>query len=173
MILRKLGKNMAKKAITLQLEEDLYRQAQAHFKAKGLDFDAGISQLLEQAVKPKKPAKAQHHYRKALSAIPFYVDYQGAKAEVYWRKRNELAISAGAILVKEAPLNKDGSLGFAARFALNLRQEHADAIDQGRTTKTVVLKSVNEVGHFLYFAGTNSWLQLKDEDGHTLDELSR
>ena len=30
------------------------------------------------------------------------------------------------------------------------------------------LKSVNEVGHLLYFAGTNSWLILKDQAGQTL-----
>jgi hypothetical protein len=38
------------------------------------------------------------------------------------------------------------------------------------TTEDVVLKSVNEVGHFLYYAGTNSWLVLKDKDGKTIDE---
>lgn len=36
-----------------------------------------------------------------------------------------------------------------------------------------MLRSVNEVGHLLYFAGTNSWLVLRDDAGRTLDELSR
>ena len=38
------------------------------------------------------------------------------------------------------------------------------------TTEDIVLKSVNEVGLFLYFAGTNSWLELVDENGKTLNE---
>ena len=36
-----------------------------------------------------------------------------------------------------------------------------------------MLRSVNEVGRLLYFAGANSWLVLCDDAGHTLGELSR
>jgi len=39
-------------------------------------------------------------------------------------------------------------------------------------TADVKLRSVNEVGTFLYFAGTNSWLQLKSPEGKTLNELT-
>ena len=61
----------------------------------------------------------------------------------------------------EAPLNKDGSLGFGARFALTLRQEQADKIKDNVTTEDIILKSVNEVGHFLYFAGNKQLASLK------------
>ncbi|OJG34366.1 hypothetical protein [Enterococcus cecorum] len=53
-----------------------------------------------------------------------------------------------------------------------MRQEQADKIKDNVTTEDIILKSVNEVGHFLYFAGTNSWLVLKDENGKTIDEYS-
>lgn len=123
--------------------------------------------------KPKRPGqKAQHRFKKEFATIPFYVDDFNSKATVYWQKRNEFRILAGATLVPEAPLNKDGSLGFGARFALTLRQEQADKIKDNVTTEDIFLKSVNEVGHFLYFAGTNSWLVLKDENGKTIDEYS-
>ena len=88
-------------------------------------------------------------------------------------KGPSLRVLAGATLRAEPSLNRDGSLGFAARFALRLREEHADAISGARTTEDIVLRSVNEVGHLLYFAGTNSWLVLRDDAGRTLDELSR
>lgn len=120
----------------------------------------------------KKPAKAQHRWNKAVSEIPFYVDHAGAKGTVYWQKRNELLLKKGAVLLMEAPLNKDGSEGFGVRFAKQLRQEHEDQVKDGRTTEDIVLKSVNELGHFLYYAGTNSWLVLKDEHGKTIDEYT-
>lgn len=118
----------------------------------------------------KRPAKAQHRFTKEVAAIPFYVDYDGAKAEVYWQKRNELLIKKGAQMKAEPHLNADGTTGFAVRFAEQIRQEQQDAFNADFvTTKDVVLKSVNEVGHFLYFANTNSWLQLKDKEGKTID----
>jgi hypothetical protein len=42
--------------------------------------------------------------------------------------------------------------------------------DQFITTEEITLKSVNEVGLFLYFGGTNSWLQLQDPDGKTIHD---
>ena len=35
-----------------------------------------------------KPAKAQHRWNKQVSEIPFYIDYNNAKGEVIWQKRN-------------------------------------------------------------------------------------
>ncbi|MFD1672473.1 hypothetical protein ACFQ5M_10210 [Agrilactobacillus yilanensis] len=124
-------------------------------------------------VAPKKrPAKAQHRFKAAVAKIPFTTDFAGSKATVYWQKRNEMRLLAGAKMLADAPLNADGSLGFSARFANQLRTEHADAFDPQTfvTTKDLVLKSVNEVGLFLYFGGTNSWLVLKDPDGKTLHD---
>src|SRR5574337_914433 len=121
------------------------------------------------AAPAKRSGKAQYRFTKAIAEIPFYVDYDGAKAEVQWLKRNDMVIKKGAVLKQDMPLNQDGSVGFSQKFALTLRQEHADAIGSDFvTTADIHLKSVNEVGHLLYFAGTNSWLILKDQAGQTL-----
>lgn len=118
----------------------------------------------------KKPAKAQHRWNKAVSQMEFFVDDFDSKATVIWQKRNEMLIKAGAVMKQEMPLNKDGSVGMSARMAEKIRAENADKFKDFVTTEDIVLKSVNEVGLFLYFAGTNSWLVLKDKDGKTIDE---
>ncbi|WP_251867829.1 hypothetical protein [Enterococcus malodoratus] len=119
-----------------------------------------------------KPAKAQHRWNKQVSEIPFYIDYNDSKGEVIWQKRNEMVLKAGAKLKQEMPLNKDGSIGFSARLTEKLRADHADKISDFTTTEDIVLKSVNEIGIFLYYAGTNGWLVLKDKDGKTIDEYT-
>jgi len=120
----------------------------------------------------KKPAKAQHRWNKAVSDIDFFVDYAGSQATARWIKRNEMLIKKGAKMAPDAPLNKDGSLGFSARFAQKLRDEHANQFENFTTTEDIILKSVNEVGLFLYFAGANGWLILKDSNGKTIDEYT-
>ena len=126
-----------------------------------------------QVIKPKKTlAKPRHKYLSSLAEVPFSVDYKGSKATVYWIKRNEFVVKAGAKLVAEAPLTKAGVIGFAGKFGLRLRDEHESQIKNNVTTEDITLRSVNEVGTFLYFAGTNSWLQLKSPTGKTLHELT-
>lgn len=127
-----------------------------------------------QTDKPRKKAgKPQHKWSKELATVPFYLDYGGATATVFWQKRNQMLVQAGAQLQPEVPLNKDGSVGFSARFAQKLRSEHQAAIAGTQTKTDVILKSPNEVGLFLYFGGTNCWLQLKDETGRTLADWSQ
>ena len=124
------------------------------------------------AEETKTTSKPRHRWSKELADIDFFVDYEGAKATVRWIKRNEMLIKKGAKLRKETPLLKDGSLGFAAKFTLMLRQMHSTQIKDFVTTEDITLKSVNEVGNFLYFAGTNSWLVLKDKDGKSINDYS-
>lgn len=131
----------------------------------------GFDQVLQKPAK-KGPAKAQHRWRKELANMAFTVDYEDSQATVYWQKRNEMRIVKGAKLRAKAPKNKDGSTSLSERMGERIRGEHADAIDGTTTTADVVLKSVNEVGIFLYFAGTNGWLVLKNDKGQTIDELS-
>lgn len=120
-----------------------------------------------------KNIKKQHRFSKKLIDIPFFVDYKGASAEIFWLKRNDVLIKKGAKLKADIPLNKDGTIGFAQKLAMTLRQEHRASISEAFiTTADIHLKSVNEVGHFLYFAGTNSWLILKDKSGLTLDSYT-
>lgn len=124
-------------------------------------------------VKPKKkPAKAQHRWNKEVSSIPFYIDYSDAKGEAVWQKRNELLLKKGAKLKAEVPLNKDGSVGYSARLTEKLRDDNADKIKDFITTDDIIFKSVNELGIFLYYAGTNGWLVLKDKDGKAIDEYT-
>ncbi|MDT2816715.1 hypothetical protein M2909_06170 [Vagococcus lutrae] len=120
-----------------------------------------------------KPAKARHKWTKEIKYIPFNVTYRGSSATVYWQKRQEMCIVAGAKLVQEAPLNKDGSVGFAAKVGDKLRLEQADKIQNGYTIEDVILKSVNEVGLFLYYGGTNGWQVLVDSEGKSIDEWTR
>lgn len=127
-----------------------------------------LGYLMEPA--KKKPAKAQHRWAKAVSTIAFHVNRPDSQATVYWQKRNEMLIKAGAKMATEVPLNKDGSVGFSARFAQKLRDEHATKFTDFVTTEDIILKSVNEVGLFLYFGGTNSWLELLDDQGKSIDE---
>lgn len=121
----------------------------------------------------KPSGKPRHYWRQEFATLPLYVDYHGSLATVFWQARNELRIVAGAKLQETIPLNKDGSLGFAAKFTQALRTQHAATIVDGVTSKDITLKSVNEIGHFLYFAGTNSWQILHTKIGETLDALSR
>ena len=116
--------------------------------------------------------KVRHRWSKEISEIDFYVDYNDSKAEVRWRKRNEMLIKKGAVLKSEIPLLNDGTMGFADKYTLQLRSMNEDKIKDFVTTDDIILKSVNEVGHFLYFAGTNSWLVLKDKDGKTINEYT-
>lgn len=119
-----------------------------------------------------RKGKPRHKFIASLSDVPFKIDYQGSKATVYWQKRNQFLIKAGATLVPKAPLTKSGVVGFAGKFGLRLREEHKEQIQDNTLVEDVVLRSVNEIGTFLYFAGTNSWLQLTSPEGKTLNELT-
>lgn len=120
-----------------------------------------------------KPAKVRHKWTKEVSQIEFFIDTRESKATVLWHKRNEMLLKAGATLMKEPPLNKDGSLGFSAKFGEKIRDDYKDKISNFATTEDIILKSVNEVGLFLYFGGTNSWLELLDADGKSIDAWTR
>lgn len=134
----------------------------------------GISVQQPADAKPTKaPAKTRHRWTKAVSEIPFQINTRQATGTAIWQKRNELLLQAGAHLMPEVPLNKDGSLGFAAKMGTQLRTEYADAIQNHQTTTDIIFKSVNELGLFLYFGGTNSWLELLDNDGRSIDDWTK
>lgn len=118
--------------------------------------------------------KAQHRWKKGLSEVEFFVNRSDSKATIIWEKSNQLVIKAGAKIAESGGMKSDGTPGLAYRFTQTLREEQKANWDAKTftTTEDIVLKSVNEVGHFLYFAGTNSWLQLVDKEGRTIHELS-
>ena len=102
-----------------------------------------------------------------LLIVPTVSDhYLGKIQSTCDKSRSKISESGG--------MKSDGTPGLAYRFAQTLREEQKANWDAKTftTTEDIVLKSVNEVGHFLYFAGTNSWLQLVDKEGRTIHELS-
>lgn len=137
------------------------------------NFGYNVQPKLEVKETKGKPVKTRHKWSKEVSQIKFFVNSRESKATVIWQKRNEMLIKAGAKLKSNPHLNKDGSLGMDAKFGEKLRSDHADKIKGVVTTEDLVLKSVNEVGLFLYFGGTNGWLELKDANGKTIDEWTR
>ncbi len=140
-----------------------------------IDLTTSILLVLEKfgyifkPIKPK-PTKARHKWTTEVSKIEFFINTRNSKATVMWVKRNQMLIKKGAIMMKEAPLNKDGSVGFSAKMGDKIRSEHQSQFNKFLTTEDISLKSVNEVGLFLYFGGTNSWLEMIDSNGKTLNE---
>jgi len=128
-------------------------------------------QILHYVPAPKKRmGKPRHRWSKEVSQIEFSVDKYGAKATVVWQSREEMVIKKGAVLKPDVPLRKDGTMSFQAKSGQMLRDENKDHIDEFVTTQDITLRSVNEVGLFLYFGGTNSWLELVDKDGRSINE---
>jgi hypothetical protein len=121
-------------------------------------------------------AKAQHRWKKAISELVFHVDYKGCRADIIWEKATEMRIKKGATMLpdSECPRRADGSLGLPWTFTKELRGANGDKYDDKKwvTTEDVVLRSVNEVSYFLYFAGTNSWLLFLDAEGRSIHELT-
>ncbi|MFD1431860.1 hypothetical protein [Lacticaseibacillus yichunensis] len=124
------------------------------------------------ASKPQ-PAKARHRFDKKLATTPFYIERNGSRATVYWVAAKEMIVKAGAVLTQEPLMNKDGSPRYGTKYGAKLRDDNAGAIDHFTLTKDVSLRSVNEVGLFLYFGDTNGWLELVDAQSRTLDALTR
>lgn len=121
----------------------------------------------------KRPTKARHRFDKALATMPFFVARNGSRATVLWTARNELTIKAGAKLSAEKIVNKDGSLRYGTKYGEKLRADHAAMIQDLTTTADIRLRSVNEVGLFLYYGDTNGWLVLVNDRGQSLDALTR
>ena len=117
--------------------------------------------------------KDTHKWNKNLPEIEFTFTDWGSEGKVFWIKRKELLLKAGAKLTVEPQLNKDGTLNFSAKVANALRADHADKIKNGITTEDIIFPSPNELGIFLRYGGENTWLSLKDKDGKTLNDWSK
>lgn len=155
---------------SLTVPENIQKQLQETLEALLLILKSIGTPIEKQEVKKNKPAKARHKWTKEVSEKEFYIDTRDSIATVMWIKRNQMLIKKGATMMKEAPLNKDGSVGFSAKMGDKIRHDYQEQFENFVTTEDIILKSVNEVGLFLYFAGTNSWLEMIDKDGKTLNE---
>ena len=114
--------------------------------------------------------KAVHKWKKDVSEIEFTFTDRSSEGKVFWKSRKELVLKAGARLTPDPQLNKDGSLNFSAKVAKTLRADHADKIEDNKTTEDIVFPSPNELGIFLRYGGENTWTGLVDKDGKSLHD---
>ena len=117
--------------------------------------------------------KDVHKWKAELSDIEFTFSDWGSEGKVFWQRRKELLLKAGAVLTPDPQLNKDGTVNFSAKFAKTLRADHADKIKDGVTTEDIIFPSPNELGIFLRYGGENTWVSLKDKDGKSLHDWSK
>lgn len=146
-------------------------QSDACFKDVSKIFDV-LGHILA-PVPQKTHKKAQHRWLKSIKDKQFHLQHETCVATIVWQKRNEMCLKAGATMLADKPLNKDGSIGIAVKMGDTLRQEHMYSFKDFTTTEDIILKSVNEVGLFLYYGGTNSWLLFKDDKDITIDAYTR
>jgi len=88
--------------------------------------------------------KENHKWSPEISDIEFFFTDWGSDGRVFWQRRKELVLKAGAHLAPDPQLNKDGTLNFSAKVGKSLRAEHADKIEDGLTTEDIVFPSPNE-----------------------------
>ena len=117
--------------------------------------------------------KDMHKWRAEISDIEFSFTDRDSSGKVFWQKRKELVLKAGAVLTPDPQLNKDGTLNFSAKVANALRADHQEKIKNGVTTEDIIFPSPNELGIFLRYGGDNTWLSLKDKNGKTLHDWSK
>jgi len=114
----------------------------------------------------------KHRWSKEISEIEFTLSDRGSEGKVFWRKRKELILKAGAKLATEPQLNKDGTLNYSAKVAKAFRAERADKIKNNITTEDLIFPSPNELGIFLRYGGADTRKGLIDKDGKSLHEWS-
>lgn len=96
---------------------------------------------LKPAPKKARPAKARHKWTKEVSQIPFYIDTRQSKATVFGKSAMKCLLKLARQWC-QAPLNKDGSVGFSARFGEKLRDERKGQFKDFVTTEDIVLKAL-------------------------------
>lgn len=143
------------------------------FILKSFGYDLFRIKENEKTASKPASAKARHKWTKEIGQIKFTAKLRGGKGEAIWRKKDELVLLSGAKLVVDPQLNKDGSLNFSAQFAQKLRSDYIDKVENNITTEDIVFQSPNQLGLFLFYGGQNTWAELKDSNGKSLDDWSR
>lgn len=140
-------------------------------------YEGNTEYSLEQAnIEPENKAlfsKPRHKWSKEISQIEFTIKLRGGEGKAIWQTRDKLVLISGAKLATEPQRNKDGSMNFSAQFAEKLRMDYANKVKNGVTTTDIIFKSPNQLGLFLLFGGQNTWAELKDKNGKSLDDWSR
>ena len=117
--------------------------------------------------------KARHKWTPEVSEIEFTFSDRGSEGKVIWQSRDKLILKAGAKLAPDPQLKKDGTLNYSAVLSEKFRFDNADNINNNVTLTDIVFPSPNVLGIFMRYGGANSWTDLKDKNGKTLDEWSK
>ncbi|MDF2865850.1 MAG: hypothetical protein K0R72_668 [Clostridia bacterium] len=143
------------------------------FILKNFELDIFKSQNNTKSSSKENFSKPRHKWTKEISQILFTAKSIGGEGKAIWRSKDELVLLSGAKLTVNPQMNKDGSMNYSAQFAQKLRTDHLDKIVDNYTTVDIVFKSPNQLGMFLFFGGQNTWAELKDSNGKSLDDWSR
>ena len=126
----------------------------------------------QEAPKKKYAAKPRHKWTKEISQINFYANNKNATGTVIWKKTKELVLLSGANINPDPALNKDGSKNYAAIFAEKVRSDHKNQIKNFTTTEDIIFPSPHVLGMFLFYGGQDTWKELIDENGKSLNDWS-
>jgi hypothetical protein len=143
------------------------------FILKSFGYDLFKLKNNEKLTSKSGSGKARHKWSKEISKIKFIAKLKGGEGEAIWQKKDELVLLSGAKLVADPQMNKDGTMNYSAQFAQKLRLDHLDKIVDNVTIADIVFPSPNQLGIFLFFGGQNTWVELKDSNGKSLDDWSR
>lgn len=143
------------------------------FILKKFGYDLFNIEKENKSMNKSQSGKIRHKWTKDISQIKFIAKSKGGEGEVIWKSKDELVLLSGAKLVKNPQTNKDGSINYSAQFAEKLRLDYADKVENNITKMDIIFPSPNQLGMFLFFGGQNTWVELKDNNGKTLDDWSR
>lgn len=143
------------------------------FILKSFGYDIFKLNKIDKDENKASPAKARHKWTKEISQIEFTAKVRGGEGTAIWKSRDKLVLLAGAKLTVDPQLNKDGSLNYSAQFAQKLRNDYLDKVVNNCTTEDIEFPSPNVLGLFLFYGGQNTWAELKDKSGKSLDDWSR
>ena len=122
--------------------------------------------------KAKQAGKPRHKWTKEVSNIKFYANNKQASGTVIWRKSKELVLLSGATMSPTAQLNQDGSKNYSAIVAEKIRDDQKDYYKDLTTTEDIVFPSPHVLGMFLFYGGQDTWKELIDENGKSLNDWS-
>ncbi len=171
-IINKKISNECKISKSQKSDTDAYKE-KVLFILKNFGLDIFKSQNNTKSSSKENFSKPRHKWTKEISQILFTAKSVDGEGKAIWRSKDELVLLSGAKLTVNPQMNKDGSMNYSAQFAQKLRSDHLDKIVDNYTTVDIVFKSPNQLGMFLFFGGQNTWAELKDSDGKSLDDWSR
>lgn len=142
------------------------------FVLKNFGYDLLITEKKTKQLDKPHTGKARHKWTKEISKIEFTAKFRDGEGKAIWKSRSELVLLAGAKLTPNPQLNKDGTINYSSQLAQKFRDDYSDKIVDNITIVDIVFPSPNVLGIFLFYGGQNTWSELKDSNGKSLDEWS-